>query len=197
MLLPSRNQFCLVQKLFLVRFEILSQNWHLTSMYFLGERKLLPLFCDFTGHKSWIISCERHSIPSLLITSRYSRPKSTWVDMKKKKSTSAKKHFIADGFTYSFLCFVSFCYLELVPIDVLKMLVLSRTWKWSKLSLIYLITSQQHMLTTSLYSNWRNKLRLTGLINMNINLLAINISPVWWRKKSISGNGEHVFVEFY
>ena len=84
MLLPSRNQFCLVQKLFLVRFEILSQNWHLTSMYFLGERKLLPLFCDFTGHKSWIISCERHSIPSLLITSRYSRPKSTWVDMKKK-----------------------------------------------------------------------------------------------------------------
>lgn len=49
MLLPSRNQFCLVQKMFLVRFEILSQNWHLTSMCFLGERKLLPLFCDFTG----------------------------------------------------------------------------------------------------------------------------------------------------
>ena len=47
----------------------------------------------------------------------------------KKKSTSAKKHFIADGFTYSFLCFVSFCYLELVPIDVLIVLVLSRTLK--------------------------------------------------------------------
>lgn len=43
------------------------------------------------------------------------------------------------------------------------------------------------MLTTSLYLNWKNQLSLTGLVNTNINLRTLNISPD-------SAKWEHVLI---